>query len=142
MKFTNERGKSDSWMGVTVVGTTIPEDAPAGHAEKVKKHHEAMKQMIAEKKYKFIKTFENPPGGQKEYSPVLFYILQHLSPHCPLLPIWGIRLRWPCQQGTTKETRNVWAAYHRSTAAIILLEKHRSFEMTSGTTACSVPEVA
>ena len=61
-------GLGDSSMSMSVVGTTIPADAPPGTVEKVKKHHEVMKQLIAEKKYKFIKTIEIPPGSPTEYS--------------------------------------------------------------------------
>ena len=52
----------------SIVGTTIPDDAPPGSAEKAKRRHETMKQMIAEKKYEFVKTFEAPPGGDSKCS--------------------------------------------------------------------------
>lgn len=52
----------DSMVITSTIGTTISEDAPPGSAEKAKRHHEEMKQLIAEKKYKLIKTFENSPG--------------------------------------------------------------------------------
>jgi hypothetical protein len=56
-----------SMMGaVSVVGTYVPADAPPGSVEKAKKDHEEMKQLIAQKKYKLIKTFEGP-SGRKQY---------------------------------------------------------------------------
>ncbi len=56
-----------SMVSFSTTGTTIPEDSPAGSTEKVKRHHELMKQLIAEKKYKFIRTFEYPPGSETQY---------------------------------------------------------------------------
>jgi len=46
--------------------TVIPPDAPADSAEKAKRHHEEMKQLIGQKKYKFVNTFEMP-RGRKHY---------------------------------------------------------------------------
>ena len=67
VKFPDGPHRSASSMGVSVVATQIPEDAPPGSVENVKRRHEVMKQLIAEKKYKFIKTFEYPAGGQTQY---------------------------------------------------------------------------
>ena len=49
----------------TGISTSIPADSPPGTAEKVKRHHEEMKQLIAQKKYKLIKTLEK--RGRKSY---------------------------------------------------------------------------
>ena len=51
--------------GVAVVGTSIPADSPPGTAEKAKRHHEEMKQLIARKKYELVRTLEK--GGRKRY---------------------------------------------------------------------------
>ncbi len=59
---------NSSMSVVSVVGTTIPDNAPPGSAEKVKRNHEVMKRLIAEKKYKFIETFEIPPDSQTQYA--------------------------------------------------------------------------
>ena len=50
---------------VSVTGTYLPADAPPGSAEKAKKDHEEMKQLIAKRQYELVKTFEG--GGGKQY---------------------------------------------------------------------------
>ena len=65
MKFPD--GTLDSSKSAAVVGTFIAADAPPGSAEKAQRHHDVMKQLIAEKKYKFVTTMENPSSSQTEY---------------------------------------------------------------------------
>ena len=43
------------------VGTRIDSDDPNA-LETAKRHHEEMKQLIAEKKYEFVTTFQSPDG--------------------------------------------------------------------------------
>ena len=52
-------------MSGTIIGTSIPADAPPGAEEKVKRHHKEMKQLIARKKYELVKTSEK--RGRKQY---------------------------------------------------------------------------
>jgi hypothetical protein len=66
MKLPDDPDGSESAVTVSMALTTIPENAPPGSVEKAKKHHEEMKQLIAQKKYKFIKTFEGA-SGHTEY---------------------------------------------------------------------------
>ena len=67
VKFPDRRDGFLSSMSTSVVGTWLPEGAPPGSEEEVKRRHEIMKQLIAEKKYEFIKTLEIPPGSQTQY---------------------------------------------------------------------------
>ena len=61
-----------------VTGTFLPADAPPEAVEKAKKDHEEMKQLIAQKKYELVKTFEQP-GSVKQY--VYRFTLADGSPH-------------------------------------------------------------
>lgn len=63
----NEKGGTDPMLGTANIVTVIPDDAPAGTADKVRQHHEQMKQLIAEKKYTLVRTFEYPPGSETQY---------------------------------------------------------------------------
>ena len=62
----------------SVTGTYLPADAPPEAVEKAKKDHEEMKQLIAQKKYELVKTFEQP-GSVKQY--VYRFTLADGSPH-------------------------------------------------------------
>jgi len=52
--------------GAFGVATYIPSDAPPGIAEAARRRHEEMKQLIAEKKYEFVRTLELP-SEMKQY---------------------------------------------------------------------------
>lgn len=99
-------GSTMGWGGS--IGTMIPADAPPGSAEKAKKHHEEMKQLIAQKKYELVKTHEMPPG-EKQY--VYRFSLADGTPHVLnfSIPLENV-VSWDDYLQKTKEHRKQWGA--------------------------------
>ncbi len=66
VKFPGEADGRGSSMSVVITATTSDDPSPEA-AEKARARHETMKKLIGEKKYKLLRTFEDPSNGIEQY---------------------------------------------------------------------------